>query len=54
VVNKEAGTTVLGEGRDTVTRETCVLTSLNVNNLGKAAVLHFASGCLCQTQPVDH
>jgi hypothetical protein len=53
------GATVLGEGRDTVTRETCIPTSMNVNNLGKVAVLHFASGFLlwlgpCQIQPVDH
>jgi hypothetical protein len=34
------GATVLGEGHDIVTRETCVPTSLN--NLGKAAVLHSA------------
>jgi hypothetical protein len=39
------GATVLGEGRDIVTRETCIPTSLNVNNLGKAAVLHFALFC---------
>jgi hypothetical protein len=47
------------ERRDIVTRETCVPTSLNINILGKAAVLHFASPSLlrpglCQTQPVDH
>jgi hypothetical protein len=36
------GAAVLGEGRDIVTRETCVPTSLNANTLGKAAVLHFA------------
>jgi hypothetical protein len=34
---------VLEEGRDTVTRETCIPTSQNINNLGKAAVLHSAS-----------
>jgi hypothetical protein len=39
VVNKEVA--FLGEGHDIVTRETCIPTSLNVNNLGKAAVLHF-------------
>jgi hypothetical protein len=40
------GATVLWEGCDIVTRETCVLLlSLNVNNLGKAAVLHFALFC---------
>jgi hypothetical protein len=53
------GAAVLREVCDIVTRETCIPTSLNVNNLGKVAVLHFASGCLlwqgpCQTQPVDH
>jgi hypothetical protein len=32
------GATFLGEGCDIVTRGTCVPT---VNNLGKAAVLHF-------------
>jgi hypothetical protein len=37
------GAKVLGEGPDIVTRETCTPTSLNVNNLGNAAVLHFAS-----------
>jgi hypothetical protein len=42
------GATVLREGHDIVTGETCVLTSLNVNNLGKAAVMHFASCCLLQ------
>jgi hypothetical protein len=57
VVNKEVA--FLGEGHDIVTRETCIPTSLNVNNLGKAAVLHFASHSLLwlgphQTQPVDH
>jgi hypothetical protein len=26
------GATVLGEGHDTVTRETCIPTSLNINN----------------------
>jgi hypothetical protein len=53
------GATVLGEGCDTVTRGTWVPASLSVNNLEKAAALHFASGFLlrlglCQTQPVDH
>jgi hypothetical protein len=37
------GATVLREGHNTVTREACIPTSLNVTNLGKAAVLHFAS-----------
>jgi hypothetical protein len=39
VVNKEV------EGHDIVTRETCIPTSLNLNNLGKAAVLHPAPFC---------
>jgi hypothetical protein len=39
------GATVLQEGHDIVTRETCAPTSLNLNNLGKAAVLHFALFC---------
>jgi hypothetical protein len=40
------GATVLPEGRDIVTRETYIIpTSLNINNLGKAAVLHFALFC---------
>jgi hypothetical protein len=38
--------TALGEGRDIGTRETCLPTSLNINNLGKAAVLHLASRSL--------
>jgi hypothetical protein len=38
---KQGGAVVLGEGRDIVTRETCVPASLNINNLGEAAVLHF-------------
>jgi hypothetical protein len=38
------GATVLKEGRDTVTRENCS-TSLNINNLGKAAGLHPALFC---------
>jgi hypothetical protein len=53
------GARVLWESHDIVTRETCIPTSLNVNNLGKAAVLHFALQSLlqlglCQTQPVVH
>jgi hypothetical protein len=32
---------VLRKGHDIVTGETCVPASLNVNNLGEAAVLHF-------------
>jgi hypothetical protein len=39
------GATVLGEGCDIVTRETCLPTSLDLNNLGKAAVQHFALFC---------
>jgi hypothetical protein len=31
---------VLWEGRDIVTGETCIPASLNVNNLGEAAVLN--------------
>jgi hypothetical protein len=51
------GATDLGEGPDIVTRETCITTSLNINNIGKAAMLHFASHSVlqlepCQTQPV--
>jgi hypothetical protein len=37
---KQGGAAVLWEGHDIVTRETCILTSLNVNNLGKATALH--------------
>jgi hypothetical protein len=52
------GATVLREGRDIVTKGTCVPSSLNLNNLGKAAMLYSASHSLlrlglCQTQPVD-
>jgi hypothetical protein len=36
------GAAVLGEGHDTVTRDTCVPSSLNVNNSGEAVVMHFA------------
>jgi hypothetical protein len=45
----------LGEGCDTVTRETCVPASLNINNLGKAAVLHLPLlwPGLCQSQPTE-
>jgi hypothetical protein len=39
VVNKEVE---YSSGRRTVTRETCISTSLNINNLGKAAELHLA------------
>jgi hypothetical protein len=55
---QEGGTAVLWEEPDIVTRETCVPTSLNLNNLGKAVVLHFALAFLwlgqCQTQPADY
>jgi hypothetical protein len=44
---------VLWEGSDIVTRETCVPTYLNVNNLGKAAALHLRL-VLCQTQTADY
>jgi hypothetical protein len=37
------GAKVLKEVFDTVTRETCISTSLNLNNLRKEAVLHLAS-----------
>jgi hypothetical protein len=46
-VKQGGGTTVLREGCDIVTRETCTPTSLNVNNLGKAAVLQFAFAPFC-------
>jgi hypothetical protein len=36
---KQGGAVVLREGHDIVTGKTCVPTSLNVNNLGEAAVL---------------
>jgi hypothetical protein len=39
------GATVLREGSDIVTKETCLPISLKVNNLGKAAVLHPALFC---------
>jgi hypothetical protein len=45
VVNNEMEQKFLGRGTAIETRETCVSTSLNVNNLGKAAVLHFALFC---------
>jgi hypothetical protein len=35
------GATVLWEGCDIITKETLIPTSLNINNLGKSAVLHF-------------
>jgi hypothetical protein len=46
---------VLGEGHDIVTGEICVPASLNVNNLGEAAVLHFPLLWLglCQSWPTD-
>jgi hypothetical protein len=40
-INKEVEQQFLGGG-DIVTRETYDPTSLNINNLGKAAVLHVA------------
>jgi hypothetical protein len=39
------GATVLREGHYTVMRESFLTTSQNINNLGKAAVLHFALFC---------
>jgi hypothetical protein len=36
---KQGRAVVLREGHDIVTRETCVPTSLNINNLGETAVL---------------
>jgi hypothetical protein len=44
VVNKEVEQQ-FWEECDIVTRETCVPTSLNINNLRKAAVVHFALFC---------
>jgi hypothetical protein len=52
---KQGGAAVLGEGPYIVTGETCVPSSLNINNLGEASVLHFLflwSG-LCQSWPTD-
>jgi hypothetical protein len=40
---QRGGATVLWEGCDIVTRETCIPTSLYVNNLGKATELDSAS-----------
>jgi hypothetical protein len=51
------GATVLREGRDIVVRKTCISTSLNINNIGKAAMMHFCTLLWlgpCQTQPEDH
>jgi hypothetical protein len=43
---KQGGrTTVLREGCDIGTREACVPISLNINNLEKAALLHFVLFC---------
>jgi hypothetical protein len=39
---QEGGATIFRESRDIETRETCLPTSLNANNFGKAAELHFA------------
>jgi hypothetical protein len=36
------GAVFLREGHDIVTGETCIPSSLNVNNIGKAAELHLA------------
>jgi hypothetical protein len=36
---------VLGEGHGVVTRENFLPTLLNINNLGKAAVLHIVLYC---------
>jgi hypothetical protein len=36
---KQGGAAVLRKGHDIVTGETCIPASLNVNNLGEAAVL---------------
>jgi hypothetical protein len=44
---QRSGARVLREGHDIVTRETCVPTSLNISNLGKAAVLQFAFALFC-------
>jgi hypothetical protein len=46
-VKQGGGATVLMEGCDIVTRETCNPYSLKVNVLGKAAVLHFALTHFC-------
>jgi hypothetical protein len=44
----------LGEERDIVTGGTCVPASLNMNNLGEAAVLHFPLWPgLCQSRPTE-
>jgi hypothetical protein len=52
---KQCGTAVLGERHDIITRETCVPASLNINNLGETAVLHFPLLWLglCQSLPTD-
>jgi hypothetical protein len=47
---KQGGAVVLREGCDIVTGETFVPASLNVNNLGEAAVLWPG---LCQSQLTD-
>jgi hypothetical protein len=41
ISDKQGEAGVLREGCDILTGETCVPASLNVNNLGEAAVLHF-------------
>jgi hypothetical protein len=52
---KQGGAAVLGQECDIVTGETCIPASLNINNLGKAAVLNFPVLWLglCQSQPTD-
>jgi hypothetical protein len=52
---KQGGAAVLREGCDIVTGETFVPVSLNVNNLGEAAVLHLPLlwPGLCQSRPTD-
>jgi hypothetical protein len=56
ILSSEQGeTVVLGEECDTVTGETFVPASLNVNNLGKAALLPLPPPWpgLCLSQPTD-
>jgi hypothetical protein len=52
---KQGRDAVLRVLHDIVTEETCVPASLNINNLGKAAVLHFPFLWLVlwQSQPTD-
>jgi hypothetical protein len=44
---KRGGATVLGEGRDIVTAETCIPASLNVNILGTVAALQLTLTFFC-------